>query len=146
MLEATAAKTKRPSRVIWVGSRTHYRCSLAKANPVPAGSTVIGHFDHPANFHALDRYASSKLLCAMFMYELAKRVPRESIIVNQVCPGMTATSNGDVLALPLRVMWRAAHWAFARSVEQAGWIVVHPAEVAGPESHGAFLREKEMQP
>ena len=146
MLEATAAKTKCPSRVTWLGSRRHYASSLHKTNPVPTESTVLGHFDNPANFRTIDRYGDSKLLCVMFMYELAKRVPKEKVIINQLCPGMTATGNGDFLVLPLRVLWHILHWALARSVEQAGWLVVNAFNVAGPESHGCFLVDKEIQP
>lgn len=77
MLEATAAKTECPWRVTWLGSRRHYTSSLRKANLVPAESTVLGRFDNPAKFCTFDRYGDSKLLCVMFMYERAKRVPKE---------------------------------------------------------------------
>lgn len=145
LLEATATKTGSPSRVTWLGSRRHYKSSLASTKPFEPGSTVLAHFDNKDNFSPILRYGDSKCLCTMFMYEFAKRISREKIIVNMLCPGMVYTEIGNFLPLPLRVLFHAVHMLFARSVEDAGCLVVNAAAVVGPESHGEFLLDKDIQ-
>lgn len=90
-LEANAAKTGVPSRTTWVGSRRHSQSTLSNKAPVQSGETVVGHMDDP------------KLLCALFLYELAPRLDRNKVIVNKLCPGMVDTTMSDVLPLYLRV-------------------------------------------
>lgn len=146
LLKATAIKTGSPSRVTWLGSRRHYKSSLESTKPLAPDSTVLGHFNDKDNFFAILRYGDSKLLCTMFMYELAERVDRKYVVINQLCPGMTHTGMGNFLVLPLRVLFHIVHGLLARSVEQAGWIVINALVVAGPESHGEFHLDKDIQP
>ncbi|KAL8663154.1 MAG: hypothetical protein Q9202_004086 [Teloschistes flavicans] len=145
LLVATATKTGRPSRVTWVGSRMHYRSSLIASKPVHPDTHVLEHFDDKANFFSIARYGDSKMLGMMFVYELAMRLPKERVIINNICPGTTHTNMGDFLIFPLRMLFHLVHYIIARSVEDAGRLVVHAAVVAGPESHGQFLLDKDIR-
>ncbi|KAI4100695.1 MAG: hypothetical protein L6R37_005314 [Teloschistes peruensis] len=125
LLIATATITGTPSRVTWVGSRMHYRSSLIASKPVDSNAHVLDHFDDKDNFFSIARYGDSKMLGVMFTYELAMRLPKERVVINNVCP---------------------VHYFIARSVEDAGRLVVHAAVVTGPESHGQFLIDKDIRP
>ncbi len=59
--------------------------------------------DDPKNFFPFQNYNDTKLLCALFLYELAPRLDRNKVIVNMLCPGMVDTAMSDVLPLYLRV-------------------------------------------
>ncbi|KAL8638922.1 MAG: hypothetical protein Q9228_003974 [Teloschistes exilis] len=146
LLIATATKTGTPSRVTWVGSRMHYRSSLIASKPVDSNAHVLDHFDDKDNFFSIARYGDSKMLGVMFTYELAMRLPKERVVINNVCPGTTHTNMGDFLIFPLRMLFHLVHYFIARSVEDAGRLVVHAAVVAGPESHGQFLIDKDIRP
>lgn len=102
-------------------------------------------------FDPFTRYADSKLLAVFFLYELRRRlgVLEEGeggggVVVNMFCPGMVDTRIGDALPWYLRLPWNAMKVLQARSVEQAGWVAVHAAVVAGEESHGRFLGDMEV--
>lgn len=101
-LEANAAKTGVPSRTTWVGSRRRSQFTLSNKAPVQSDETVVGHMDDPKNFLPFQNYNDTKLLCALFLYELAPRLNRNEVIVNMLRPGMLDTAMSDVLPLYLR--------------------------------------------
>lgn len=144
VLNATADKTGAPARVTWTGSRFHGSTSLAKKAPLQPGETVLGHFDSEESFVAFARYGDSKLLCVLFLYELRQHLASDKVIVNSFCPGMVDTGMSDVLPVYLRLPMNAVKALRARSPEKAGWIALNAALVAGPESHGQFLADKEV--
>ncbi|KAF1977126.1 NAD(P)-binding protein [Bimuria novae-zelandiae CBS 107.79] len=144
LLTATADKTGSPSRVTWTGSRMHGATALAKKAPLKADETVLAHFDSEESFIPFARYADSKLLCVLFLYELPKHLNSDKVIVNSFCPGMVDTGMSDVLPIYLRIPVSAVKALRARSPEKAGWIALHAALVAGPESHGQLLADKEV--
>lgn len=80
----------------------------------------------------------------MFIQELAKRVPKNEIIINHMCPGMVDTNMTDELPIYLRLLAILVKKVRARTPEQGGWIVLNAATVAGSESHGQFLLDKEI--
>jgi NAD(P)-dependent dehydrogenase (short-subunit alcohol dehydrogenase family) len=145
LLESTADRTGTPSRITWVGSRIHWRTSLAK-KPVQPGSSIFDHFDDMANYSTFMRYGDTKLLCTMFVYELAKRVSSDKVIVNIMCPGMVNTAMGDILPLYLRIPVNLVKKMRARTVEEGGRLIVYSAAVAGPETHGQFVVDKSISP
>ncbi|KAF1971583.1 GroES-like protein [Bimuria novae-zelandiae CBS 107.79] len=57
---------------------------------------------------------------------------------------MVNTGISDVLPIHLRLPMKLIIAIRARSVDVAGWIALHAAAVAGPESHGQFLMDKEI--
>ena len=145
-LEASAAKTGTASRITWVGSRTHYNTTLQKKAPVKANDGVIEHMDDEKYFFPFQKYNDTKLLCTLFMYDLAPRLNKDKVIINMLCPGMVDTAMSDVLPVHLRIPINIVKAIRARPVDQGGWIIVNSAVVAGPESHGKFLLDKEIQP
>jgi hypothetical protein len=61
-----------------------------------------------------------------------------------VCPGLINTNMTDVLPLHKRMVFGVMKFFLARPVEVGGWILINGAVVAGPESHGKFLGDKEV--
>ncbi len=145
-LEATATKTGSPSRITWLGSRRQDMISLPSLRKVKPNSSVLAHFDDKANFLPFFRYGDTKCLCTMFLYELAKRVPDDKVVMNMLCPGMVYTTMGYFLPFPLRIVYHVINLLFARSLEEGAWMVINCAAVVGPESHGKYLLDKEIQP
>lgn len=144
-LEATADKSGKPTRVTWTGSRMHSSSALAKGKvPLKPGETVIGHFDTPESWVPFARYADSKLLCLFFLFELRKHLNGDKVIHNSYCPGMVDTGMSDVLPIYLRLPMNLIKAIRARSVDVAGWTALNAAVVAGPESHGQFLEDKDI--
>ncbi|GFF29056.1 retinol dehydrogenase 14 [Aspergillus udagawae] len=143
-LKESAEKTGRPVRVTWVGSRMYFDTSLDKKAPLKAGESVLEHMDSKEFFLANQRYNDSKLLCAMFMYSLAPRLDKSKIVLTMVCPGLVNTNMTDVLPLHVRMVMGVVKTLFARPVEVGGRLFIHAAVVAGPESHGRFLGDKDI--
>jgi NAD(P)-dependent dehydrogenase (short-subunit alcohol dehydrogenase family) len=80
----------------------------------------------------------------MFMYSLAPRLDASKIVLNMVCPGMVDTAISDFLPIYWRLPVNLVKAVRARSVEAGGWLIVNAAVVAGKESHGRYLRDKEV--
>ncbi|KAL1602693.1 putative secondary metabolism biosynthetic enzyme [Paraconiothyrium brasiliense] len=145
VLNHTAEKTGKPSRISWTGSRMHGTSTLAKGKvPLKPGETVLGHFDSEESFVAFARYGDSKLLCLLFLFELRDHLTSDKVIVNSFCPGQVATGMSDVLPIYLRLPMNLVKAIRARSIETAGWIALNAAVVVGPETHGYFLADKEV--
>lgn len=146
-LEASATKTGSPSRVTWVGSRTHMQSTLSdKGKAVKPEETVIGHMDDPKYFFPFQKYNDTKLLCVMFLYELAPRLDKSKVIINMMCPGMVDTSMSDVLPIYLRIPINVVKAIRARPVEQGTWLIINAMVVMQPDSHGTFILDKDIQP
>ena len=145
-LTASAVASGVPSRITWIGSRTQCEAALPSKSPVQPDETVFGHFDDKSNYLPLKRYADSKLLCAMFLHSLAPQLGREKVRINMVCPGLVATGISDNLPFRLRILTNLLKAIRARPVKEGGWLIVNSAAVTGPESHGKFLRDKDVQP
>jgi NAD(P)-dependent dehydrogenase (short-subunit alcohol dehydrogenase family) len=148
LLEATAEKTGSPSRLSWVGSRYHMKSTLAIPNktPLKPGVGILEYLDDRSKFSGFTRYPDTKLLCALFLQDIAKKVSKEKVIINTMCPGMVDTDMSDVLPIYFRIPMNLVKKLRARSPEEAGWIVAHAVVVAGPESHGGFLGDKTLLP
>lgn len=145
LLNDTADKTGKPTRVTWTGSRMHSSSALAKGKvPLKPGETVLGHFDSEESFVPFARYADSKLLCLFFLFELRKHLTGDKVIHNSFCPGMVNTGMSDVLPIYLRLPMNLIKAIRARSVDVAGWTALNAAVVVGPESHGQFLMDKDI--
>lgn len=143
-LKASAKKNGHPTRVTWVGSRMYFDTSFEKQTPIKAKEAVLGHMDSKDFFVPKTRYNDTKLLCAMFMYKLAERLDKDDVILNIVCPGLINTNMTDVLPFHLRMVMNVVKPFLARPVEVGGRLFIHALAVAGPESHGAFLGDKNI--
>ena len=146
-LEASAIMTGSHSRISWVGSRTHTSSTLEeKGKMVKPRETVIGHMDDPKYFFPFKRYNDTKLLCVMFLYELAPRLDKSKVIFNMICPGMVDTSMSDILPIYLRIPVNIVKAIRARPVKQGVWLILNAMVVIGPESHGEFILDKDIHP
>ncbi|OHF01518.1 hypothetical protein CORC01_03274 [Colletotrichum orchidophilum] len=150
LLEATARETGRPGRLTWTGSRAIGHTSLATKSPLGPGESILKHLDAEANFFGMSRYADSKLLGFLFLRELPRHYGtgtdehQQRVIVNAFCPGMVDTNLSDVLSQPFRLIADAVKAVRARRPEKAGWIGLHAVAVAGAETHGKTLGDKEI--
>lgn len=143
IMEATATKTGRPSRVSITGSRMYRKASLGKQELGP-GQTLIGYLDSPETFGVMQPYANSKLLVALFVREVADRYGSDKIIINNFCPGMVKTGLGGELPVYMRVVVNLVQTIRARSVERGASIALHAACVAQEETHGQLLGDKAL--
>lgn len=140
VLEATPGAT----RVTWVGSRLHVKTSLAKKSVLKDDENLLAHLNRVDTYSMFTRYFDSKLLCVLFLYELKKRMPSSSVVVNAVCPGMVKTAMGDGLPLYMRAAVALVRVLMARDAAAATVLVLNAAIVAGSESHGELLVDKDV--
>ncbi|MCJ1394786.1 hypothetical protein MMC18_007666 [Xylographa bjoerkii] len=146
LLESSAAVTGRSTRITWVGSRAHHTTSLQKQDPVKPDETVLGHMDAKEHFSAFTKYNDTKLLCAMFMYELAPYLKKSNVQINMLCPGMVKTAMTDILPIYICFPMSVFQSVTARTVEEGAWPIMNAIVVAGPDSHGKFILDKDIQP
>ncbi|EEU35599.1 uncharacterized protein NECHADRAFT_52355 [Fusarium vanettenii 77-13-4] len=139
ILEATATRTRAPTRVTWTGSRQYALTPLAGKIPLGKDEQVLKHIDTYDGIDTLGRYADSKVLCVLFQLELAKHYSPDKVIINSFCPGLVDTGMTDVLPFHIRAFMKVVKALSARSPEKAGWIALNAAVVAGAETHGKLL-------
>lgn len=144
-LNASAEKSGSVSRVTWLGSRMHETShNFEKSPPLAHSDSVLEYMESEVLYNSFTRYGDSKLLCAMFMYSLAPRLDRDKILFNMVCPGQINTGFSDFLPVYFRVPINLVLALRARPVEVGGWCILHAAVVAGEETHGRHLGDKEI--
>lgn len=80
----------------------------------------------------------------MFVSAIGERISSDKVIVNNMCPCSVNTHMSDVLPFPLRQIMNVIKYFYSRTPEVGGWIIVCAAVVAGKESHGRFLLDKEV--
>jgi len=144
LLKATAAAESWPTRMSWVGSRNHERNSLHKKQPLLPNESVLEYFDDKMKYMTMAHYGDTKLLCVMFVAELAKRVDKSKVIINSMCPGMTKTEMVDKTPFYVRIPANMVMAVRARTAEQGARILLYAAMVAGEETHGSFLSDKDV--
>lgn len=142
LLEAASLRTGKPSRLTWTGSRAYYK-AFFKDHPVPQGSSMLKHID-AFDADSYGRYGNSKLLVLLFQRELARHYGSDRVIVNNFCPGPVHSTMHHVLPIYLRMPFGLWSFLTRRSVEKATWIALNAALVAGKETHGGFLRDKNL--
>ncbi|KAL4772673.1 hypothetical protein BDW60DRAFT_206885 [Aspergillus nidulans var. acristatus] len=146
-LESTAERTGSAVRITWLGSRTYYLSnSLEKSDILTYGGGILQYMDSEKAFASagMNQYSDRKLLCALFVYELASRLNRDKVILNLVCPGMVKTDLGSNGPLWIRMLISIVKTLRARPVEVGGWLVLNAAVAAGRESHGSLIGDKEV--
>ncbi|PGH13215.1 hypothetical protein AJ79_03773 [Helicocarpus griseus UAMH5409] len=161
-------------RITWLGSRSADKSRLG-LKILLGESSIFAYMNSPTQYSVKDRYADTKLLCQAFIYMLAERLalpglplidnasevdddssnlfsvcdedPPASVIINMVCPGLVETNFCyKHLHLWARLFVLLLLFLAARSVEEGGWIIVYAAAVAGDNSHGQFLLDKDIKP
>ncbi|CAH0022108.1 unnamed protein product [Clonostachys rhizophaga] len=145
ILERTASKTGKPSKVTWTGSREYANASLSGKHPLGKGDLeVLKHFDVSEGIDTLGRYGDSKLMCLLFQRQLAKHYGPEKVIINSFCPGLVNTSMTDVLPFHRRMIMVVVKALIAREPAAAGRIALYAAAVASTETHGRLLGDMEL--
>lgn len=132
-----------PGRLVIVSSDVASWAKFKERKSTP----LLAALDKRENF-SLDRYPTSKLLGQLFVTELVKRVPASVAVITLPNPGWCYdTSLGHVpggalgeriVAIPRRIIGRRAEIG-ARSITDAA--VRH-----GPEAHGQYMEDCEIQP
>ncbi|KAL4914360.1 hypothetical protein BDW62DRAFT_190424 [Aspergillus aurantiobrunneus] len=144
-LESSAEKSGSPTRITWVGSRTYYTANSLEGARIPKSTGgVTEYMDSKETFQSLKRYADSKMLCSMFTYALAPRLDKDKVTITLVCPGMVKTNLTADASLPIRLVSGVLAAIRARSVDMGGLLIVNAAVVAGAESHGQLLGDKDI--
>ena len=144
LLTSTAESQSSPTRLSWVGSRASLTCSLIKPQTLSPDESVFAHLDDKSKRIGYLYYGDTKMLCTMFVQELSKHVPKEKVTVNIMCPGMTKTALGDNLPFYYRWPLYLVQAMRARTLEVGTRVLVHAAAVAGEESHGKYLDDKDV--
>ncbi|KEY71533.1 hypothetical protein S7711_08913 [Stachybotrys chartarum IBT 7711] len=146
LLESTAHKTGKPSRVTWTGSRSYRQTSL-KRNALPESPEGwLNHFDNAGNTPLFNRYADSKLLGLLFLRELANHYNHDKVIINSFCPNTVNTGMASAMPMYLRLPAAVIMKVKGRSPDEATSIVLNAALVAGAETHGALLEDCTVVP
>ncbi|MCJ1359402.1 MAG: hypothetical protein MMC33_009404 [Icmadophila ericetorum] len=138
LLEATAAKRGAPSRLTWVGSRSHKAHTMGS---LAENESIIAHFDDKNLYRSFMRYPDSKFLALAFVEELAQRVPAEKVTINIMCPGLVATDVDKYSPWWVKLIAKPVRALVARSLAEGSGYVLNAAFGAGPESHGRFIAD-----
>ena len=110
----------------------------------PATKGVLEYLDAVATFSSLPQYANSKLLATLLVREVGQRYDSNKVIVNIFCPGIVSTNLAGGLPFYVRAVLSVIKYMRARTPETAASIALHAACVAGKESHGKLLGDKEL--
>lgn len=145
LLESTADKAGKPSRVTWTGSRSYRKTSL-NINTPSVSKGILNHLDHAESIPLFTRYADSKLLGLLFLRELANRYGHDKVIINSFCPNTVDTGMATSMPFYLRIPAAAIMKVKGRSPDEATSIVLNAAFVAGEETHGTLLEDCTVVP
>ena len=147
LLERTAKAKSKPTRLTWVGSFVQMDHSLKK-QPLSNTRPLIPQFDEKAKFNGITRYSDSKLMGTMFVQELAERVDKNLVILNEVSPGRVLTNFGASAPIYVRVALTVIGLVVSKSklLAQGCNKYLHAIAVAGVESHGAYLSDYKITP
>ena len=140
LLQATAVKRGRPSRLTIVGSQAMGMHTLGK-NPLQYNETIARRFDDKKKYVSTKRYSDSKLMVCAWTQVFAEHVPADKVVINNVCPGNVATNFDAHLPLWLKPMIWLFRKASAKTAEEGARILIHSVGNIGSESHGKFLRD-----
>lgn len=145
ILQASAARNRKPSHLTFVGSGMQMGHSLA-SNPIPSSENVLTFFDDAKTANKLKRYNDSKLVVNAFIRHLATVVPSSEVVVNNFCPGAVPTNLERNTPWVIRKIVLTAKNLIGRSIQEAGRTVIYASVLAGPESHGKFLQHNAVVP
>lgn len=141
LLEQTAAARSRPSRLTWVGSFVQMDHSLTK-KALSSDQPIIGQFDDRVRFNR-SRYQDSKLMSTMIVKQLARRIDRNLVILNEVSPGPVLTNFAHTYPAYFRVgIAIVGHFANkSNSLAQGVKRYLHAMALVGEESHGEYISD-----
>ncbi|KAI0856274.1 retinol dehydrogenase 12 [Xylaria cubensis] len=134
---------EQPGRLVNVNSDVASWARFKERDSIP----LLTAFDRRSNFDSQDRYYTSKLLCQLFVSELAKRVPATVAVINAPNPGLCSSSlqrefGGTVLGFVFDFFKKI----LARDASTGARVVVDAAIRQGRASHGQYLEDCKIQP
>ncbi|KAI1735514.1 retinol dehydrogenase 12 [Xylaria scruposa] len=134
---------EQPGRLVNVNSDVASWPRFKERNSIP----LLTAFDRRSNFNSRDRYYTSKLLCQLFVSELAKRVPATVAVINAPNPGLCSSSlqrefDGTILGFIFGFFKKI----LARDASTGARVVVDAATKQGRASHGQYLEDCKIQP
>ncbi|KAI9842875.1 MAG: hypothetical protein M1838_002951 [Thelocarpon superellum] len=136
---------RRPPRLTLINSVTSHLCKFPNKGRRP----LLASFDDTAvtPWSAEERYGVSKLLCQLFIVELAEKVNPDDVIINMVDPGLT---KGTSLARDAKGATAVAAKLFfslaGRPVDRGAATYIDAVLGHGKESHGCFLMNCTIAP
>ena len=142
LLEETATLKYRPSRLTWVGSFVQMNHSLGE-QPVPGDRPVMEYFDDKLFFDGRSRYQDSKLIGTMVIKQMARRIDKSSVILNEVSPGPVWTNFGAAYPFYLRVFFVIKGLLASKPNSMSEGInrYLHAIALVGKESHGSYISD-----
>ncbi|KAI3327603.1 NAD(P)-binding protein [Xylariaceae sp. AK1471] len=100
-----------------------------------------------AKWDMAERYGTSKLLCQLFLTELARKVPPSQVVVSCANPGFCRGSDlGRQAGGLLSIVYAASTYLLGRRCAVGARTYVHAAVVLGEESHGQYVEDAKIQP
>ncbi|KAL8799605.1 MAG: hypothetical protein Q9200_007500 [Gallowayella weberi] len=149
-LEKSAESTGSAGRITWIGSRAHDQCELYikmdlselylktdqsescfKADP----SESCFRANPPIEPRETERYDDTKLLCAMFMYELAPLLGANMCVINMLCP---SRENPNIGGDP------SSYFRYSDDPEDIPGLTSNALLFASLESHGQISKDREI--
>lgn len=139
LLQRTAERNSKPSRLIWTSSVLHATMSTLPKSPPPAGTSVVNHLSTIKDPGTLARNANSKILGIFFLRALTRQLPKESnVTITSFCPGTVRTHAIDSVPIYLRVLIMAFQRVYGRDADTGARVGVHAGLTTGKEAHGEF--------
>lgn len=134
---------EQPGRLVLVSSDTAAWTPFKEKNSDP----LLLAMDKPESFNSQDRYATSKLLCQLFLTELSKRVPPSVAIINAPNPGLCKSSLVREYNNPIdKTFISIFHFTLGRRGSVGARAFIDAAVGQGAESHGQYLEDGKIQP
>ncbi|EPE36451.1 NAD(P)-binding Rossmann-fold containing protein [Glarea lozoyensis ATCC 20868] len=136
ILQATARKTNKPSRLTLVSSEGHFWTPF-KERTAPS---ILTRMDEKETFRdEMERYNTSKLLNVLWVRELARKVDGAEVLINTLNPGFCHSgihrNGGGMINLFL--------WLLGWTTEQGGYCLAD-ALVGHGDSHGKYISEQKI--
>ncbi|KAL4865073.1 hypothetical protein BDV12DRAFT_200457 [Aspergillus spectabilis] len=137
--ESCAERKGSPVCVTWLGSQMYYnKHSLDNPTILNSSTMVLEYMDSTSGWNSIRRYADTKLLGAMFVYELAPRLNRDKVTLNIVCPGMIQTDLSTHGPWHLTLLAGVLKALNARPIEVGGLLILHAVLWRGKRVMGSF--------
>lgn len=141
-LKASAERWSITPHLTIVSSGAHCSAQFAEA----MHDDIFAALSQASTSNMADRYALSKLLEVYAARQLARLAPasRTGVVVNLLSPGLCNTDLTRNVGLLRRAPIHLLRLFLGRSAEMGSRTLLHAA-VAGPESHGQFCADCEVQ-
>ncbi|KAK2768261.1 hypothetical protein FQN54_000113 [Arachnomyces sp. PD_36] len=110
---------------------------------------IISYMDNPENFSGFRQYMDSKLLIMLFIYQMARLISPDDVLVNVVNPGLVGSTNlgGETtVGRFMKIFMRLFTFALSRSPEVGASNYIQALVGEGKRSHGSFVSDWDIKP